>query len=155
MEWVKQFILGVRQIRSGMDIKPSKPLPVLLQNGTATDQQRLAANESTIAFLARTESITWLDDKQVAPESATALLGNLKLLIPMAGLIDKDAETKRLQKEIDKKQQEKDRLAAKLSNANFIDKAPADVVAVERGKLAAIDTALQQLGEQLEKIQKM
>jgi valyl-tRNA synthetase len=155
MEWVKQFILGVRQIRSGMDIKPSKPLPVLLQDGTASDRQRLAANENTIQFLARTESITWLDASQVAPEAATALLGNLKLLIPMAGLIDKDAELKRLQKELEKKQQEKDRLAAKLTNANFVDRAPAEVVAVERGRLAAIETALQQLSEQLEKIQKM
>ena len=155
MEWVKQFILGIRQIRSGMDIKPGKPLPVLLQNGSAEDRQRLSTNEHTIQFLAKTESIHWLSENETAPESATALLGNLKLLIPMAGLIDKDAETKRLRKEQEKKEQEKSRLEAKLANPNFIEKAPPDLVKQEQAKLAAIEQTLQQLAEQLEKIQRL
>ncbi|MBI3562536.1 MAG: valine--tRNA ligase [Gammaproteobacteria bacterium] len=155
MEWVKQFILGVRQIRSGMDIKPSKPLPVLLQNGSDADRRRLTNNQHYIEFLARTESIRWLGGNDTAPEAATALLGNLKLLIPMAGLIDKHAESQRLQKEIDKKHQEKERLATKLANPNFVDKAPAAVVATERTRLAAMEAAMQQLTQQLEKISRL
>ncbi len=155
IEWVKSFILGVRQIRSGMNIKPSQPLPVLLQQGSAHDQQRLHNNQHYLISLAKISSITWLLPTATAPESATSLVGNMKLLIPMAGLIDKDAESKRLSKDIDKKNQEKDRLASKLTNTSFVDKAPAEVVAQERAKLAAIDIALQQLREQLEKIQNL
>jgi valyl-tRNA synthetase len=155
IEWVKAFILGVRQIRSGMDIKPSQPLPVLLQQGSAQDQLRLQHNQHYLISLAKISHITWLMPTATAPESATSLLGNMKLLIPMAGLIDKDAESKRLCKEIEKKTQEKDRLAMKLTNASFVDKAPAEVVAQERGKLAAIEATLQQLREQLKKIQNL
>ena len=155
MEWVKQFILGIRQIRSGMDIKPGKPLPVLLQNGSAEDRQRLSINEHTIQFLAKTESIRWLSENETAPESATALIGNMKILIPMAGLIDKDAESKRLRKEQEKKQQEKVRIETKLANPSFVEKAPAELVKQEHAKLAAIEQTLQQLAEQLTKIERL
>jgi len=100
--WVKQFVLGVRKIRSGMNIDPRKLLPVLLQNGSTTDQQRLDANRDFITSLGRVESIEWLGDKE-GQESATALVGEMKVLIPMAGLIDKDAELARLNKELDRK----------------------------------------------------
>ncbi|MBI1424426.1 MAG: valine--tRNA ligase [Gammaproteobacteria bacterium] len=155
MQWIQAVILGVRQIRSGMDIKPGKALPVLIQNGSAQDQQRLDANQHYIMSLAKLETITWLDAKDEAPESATALVGEMKLLIPMAGLIDKEAEQTRLSKEIDKKQQEYQRTEAKLSNSNFVDKAPPDVVEKERSKLSEIKIAIEKLQEQLEKISKL
>jgi valyl-tRNA synthetase len=89
------------------------------------------------------------------PESATALVGEMKLLIPMAGLIDKEAEQARLSKEIDKKQQEYQRTDAKLGNSNFVDKAPPAVVEKERSKLTEIKIAIEKLQEQLEKISKL
>jgi len=155
MEWVKEFIVGVRQIRSGMDIKPSKPLPVLLQNTNDTDKARLERNQNTIAFLARTESINVLSAEEEAPESATALVGEMKVLIPMAGLIDKDVEMARLTKEIEKKQQEVGRIEGKLSNPKFVERAPEAVVKKERDKIADIQTALNSLKEQRERISKM
>lgn len=155
MEWVKTFILGIRKIRSGMDIKPSKPLPVLLQNASAEDQARLQRNRNTIDFLARTESIAVLTETEEAPESATALVGEMKVLIPMAGLIDVEAEVTRLSKEIDKKNQEAQRIEAKLGNPNFVDRAPEAVVKKERDKVAEMNTALQNLEQQLERIQKI
>ena len=155
MEWVKDFIVGIRQIRSGMDIKPSKPLPVLLQNTNKDDQGRLESNRHTIDFLARTESITILADSDEAPESATALVGEMKVLIPMAGLIDKDAEIKRLSKEIDNKKQEVKRIEGKLSNPNFVERAPEAVVEKERAKIAEIQTALKNFEDQLVRIKKM
>ena len=91
MAWVKEFVLGIRKIRSGMNIKPSKQLQVLLQNGSEQDALRLQNNRHYIESLARVDSITWLETDD-APESATALVGEMKVLIPMAGLIDKDAE---------------------------------------------------------------
>jgi valyl-tRNA synthetase len=155
MEWVKEFIVGIRQIRSGMDIKPSKPLPVLLQNASKDDQARLERNRHTIDFLARTESITILADGDEAPESATALVGEMKVLIPMAGLIDKDAEIARLSKEIDNKKQEVKRIECKLSNPNFVERAPEAVVEKERSKIKEIQTALKNFEDQLVRIKKM
>jgi valyl-tRNA synthetase len=155
MEWVKEFIVGVRQIRSGMDIKPSKPLPVLLQNAGDADKAKLERNQNYIHFLARTESITVLAEAEQAPESATALVGEMKVLIPMAGLIDKDVEIARLSKEIEKKQQEVGRIEGKLSNPSFVERAPEAVVAKEREKIAEILAALKNFEEQLERIKKM
>ncbi len=155
IEWVKEFIVGVRQIRSGMDIKPSKPLPVLLQNASNMDISNLERNRHTIDFLARTESISVLNADDEAPESATALLGEMKLLIPMAGLIDKDAEIARLGKEIEKKKQDVMRIEGKLSNPKFVERAPEAVVAKEREKIAVIQTALKNFEDQLRRIKKI
>jgi valyl-tRNA synthetase len=155
MDWVQAFILGVRKIRSGYDIKPSKALPVLLQNGSDADKQRLVNNEIYLTSLAKLDSIIWLDDDEQAPESATSLVGEMKLLIPMEGLIDKDAEIKRLNKELEKKQKEYEGVEKKLANPNFVDKAPAAVVEKERSKLSENKIALEKLQEQLEKISKL
>ncbi len=151
IDWVKQFVLGVRKIRSGMNIDPRKPLPVLLQNGSDTDRRRLDANRAFLVSLARIESIEWLGDRD-GPESATALVGEMKVLIPMAGLIDKEAEQARLNKELERKRNELERIEKKLGNANFVEKAPAAVVEKEKARLEDIRTALQQLEAQLRKI---
>ena len=153
MDWVMQFILGVRKIRSGYDIKPGQPLPVLLEGASQQDKERLATNEHYIKFLARTEIITVLEPGTTPPESATALVGTMKLLIPMAGLIDKDAELARLDKEIAKREQEVQRIEAKLSNSAFVDKAPAEVVEKERAKVEDVKVALGSLREQRGKIE--
>jgi valyl-tRNA synthetase len=155
MEWVKEFIVGVRQIRSGMDIKPSKPLPVLLQNASNTDVANLQRNQNTIEFIARTESIIVLNESDEAPESATSLVGEMKLLIPIAGLIDKEAEIARLSKEIGNKKQEETRIKGKLSNPDFIERAPEAVVEKERAKISEIQIALKSFETQLIRIRKM
>jgi len=151
MEWVKQFVLGVRKIRSGMNIDPRKPLPVMLQNGGEKDRQRLQANQHYVRSLGRVESIEWLEQGE-APESATALVGEMKLLIPMAGLIDKEAEQARLNKDLDRKRSELKRIGNKLGNPHFVEKAPAAVVTKERGKARDLESAIKQLEEQLQKI---
>lgn len=155
VEWIKNFIIGIRQIRSGMDIKPGKALAVLLQNGSAIDKQLLETHKSYLKNLAKLESITWLNVNDNAPESAISLVGEMKLLIPMAGLIDKDAELKRLDKEIEKLTKNSKQLEGKLSNPGFTDKAPEAVVQKERDKLAEIQAALNNLQQQKEKIEKL
>ncbi len=155
MEWVMQFVLGVRKIRSGMNINPSKPLPVLLADGTAMDRERLDTNRAYLEALARTESITWLENSANAPESAIALIGETKLLIPMAGLIDKEEELARLSREIAKREKELERVTNKLADDRFINKAPAAIVEKERGKAGEIRVALENLLDQREKINKL
>ncbi len=155
MQWVMDFIVGVRKIRSGMNIAPSKALPVLLQNGSAEDQSRLERNGLFLQRLARTESITWLNAGDAAPESATSLVGEMQLLVPMAGLIDKEAELARLAREMGKLEKDIERMQGKLSNEAFTAKAPAELVEKERARLAEVQTALAQLGEQQARIARL
>ncbi len=152
MNWLQQFVLGVRQIRSGYDIKPSKKLDILLDNGSDEDQQRLINNEAMLKTLAKLESITWLNNSDNIPESAIALVGNMKILIPMAGIIDIAAEKERLNKEVVYNQGFAVKLEGKLSNENFISRAPENVVAHERQKLAETQDKLKNLIGQLEKL---
>jgi valyl-tRNA synthetase len=152
MAWIQQFISGVRRIRAEMNILPSKPLPVLLTHASEQDCRWLAENEPFLKSLARLESIEILDNEDNAPESAVALVGEMKVLIPMAGLIDKEAELARLEKELDKLRKEAERLEKKLGNENFVSRAPAEVVAKEKQKLEDVQTALNNLEEQYEKI---
>ncbi len=155
MGWVMEFIVGVRKIRSGMNIPPGKPLPVLLENHRDEDRERLARNATFLERLARTESITLLAEGEESPESATALVGEMRLLVPMAGLIDKAAELARLSKEIDKLAGEVERGRKKLENENFTARAPAEVVQKERDKLAEMEASLNSLREQKGKIERM
>jgi len=153
MDWVKDFILGVRKIRSGMDIAPSKPLPVLLQNVNTTDEQYVKNNTLFLNRLAKLESIEIVADD--APDSATALVGEMKVLIPLAGLIDKDAELARLIKEIEKLEKTLKGVEGKLNNKNFVDRAPEAVVAKEKEKADVMRTSLNSLQEQKARIEAM
>ncbi len=155
LEWIKQFIMGVRQIRSEQDIKPGRPLPVICQNGSDIDRQRIENNHDLLISLARLESITWLEENEQAPESATSLVGDMSLLIPLAGLIDKDAELQRLQKNIRKLELEIKRLEGKLNNEKFVAKAPQEVVNKEKEKRADAQSALTSLQTQAARIAAM
>ncbi len=155
LEWVKSFISGVRRIRSEMDIPPGKPLSLLLQSASDNDKTLYSDNQPFIETLARIESSKWLAENDDTPESATALVGEMKILIPLAGLIDKDAELARLEKEIGKIQSNVDKTTAKLVNKNFVDKAPAAVVEKERARLAEMTKSIEQFKEQAEKIKKL
>ena len=148
MDWVMAFILGVRKIRADMNIPPRSPLPVLLQHGGADDQERLQRNRIFLQRLASLEGITWLGAQDHPPESATALIGDMKLLIPLAGLIDKEAELARLSKEIQRLQSEVERAEGKLQNPGFVDRAPAQVVARERARVGEMRMALEKMTEQ-------
>lgn len=152
MGWVMQFILGVRRIKGEMNIAPGKPLPVLLQNTDHQDLARLAANRNYLDALARISSIQVLTPDAQAPESAIALVDEMKILIPMAGLIDQEAELKRLDKEIGKLEVDRERTRNKLANPNFVDKAPPAVVAKERDKITEQEAVLAKLQEQTGKI---
>ena len=152
IDWLKQVILAVRNIRGEMNIAPGKPLPVLFAHGTESDRQQLTETQQVLTKLARLESITWLAESEEGPASATQLAGELEVKVPMAGLIDKEAELARLNKEIDKLSNEIKRLEGKLNNQNFVAKAPEEVVAKEQQKLAEAKAAIDKFEEQKEKL---
>jgi valyl-tRNA synthetase len=155
IEWLKGVIIGVRNIRGEMNIPPGKELTVLLANGNERDKTRLEQNAPFLKKLAKLADIKWLSAGEEAPVAATALVGELEILVPMAGLMDKDAELARLAREIDKLEKDLSRLQGKLGNASFVDKAPAAVVAKERDKMQAQQQALATLQEQVQRIEQM
>jgi len=147
MEWVMQFVTGIRSIRSQMNIAPKKALPVLLKDASDSDKAILTSNQQFLSRLANLESIDILEGK--APAAATALVGKMEILIPLEGLIDKDAEINRLNKEMAKLDKIIKQSSGKLSNENYVAKAPADVVAKEKEKLAELQQSYELLEQQL------
>ena len=124
----------------------------LLKKGEAKDKKRLHHFQTLIQSLAKVESFSWLEANATPPQAATALVGTLELLIPMAGLIDVKEESARLNKELAKLAKEIERAETKLQNPQFADKAPVDVVAKEREKLADLKTTQQKLTTQLHQL---
>ncbi|MDA5544879.1 MULTISPECIES: valine--tRNA ligase [Yersinia] len=148
LEWIKQTIIAVRNIRAEMNIAPGKPLEVMLRGANAEAQRRVLENQSFIQSLARLSSLTLLADGDKGPVSVTKLVEGAEVLIPMAGLIDKATELERLAKEVAKLEAEIERIESKLSNEGFVARAPEAVVAKERERMAACAEAKQKLIEQ-------
>src|SRR5690606_34889912 len=121
---------------------------VLLGKVGTEDQRRLSENEAFLKKLAKLESITVLSDSDEAPLAATALVGEREVLVPMAGLIDKDAGLARLDKEIGRLQGEVKRIGGKLGNEGVVGKAPPAGIEKGRAKLDEAEKALAQLSEQ-------
>ncbi len=148
LEWVKGFITSIRNLRAEYDIAPSKGLSVMVKVADEKDIARIQANEIVLTSLARLDSIKVLSDDEKTPACATSLVGKSELMIPMAGLINKDAELTRLNKESIKTQGEIKRIEGKLANEGFVAKAPEVVIAKEREKLDGYKETLVKLEAQ-------
>ncbi|GJM07024.1 MAG: valine--tRNA ligase [marine bacterium B5-7] len=152
--WLQQVITGVRNIRGEMNIAPAKPLTVLLHQGNETDHQRAETLGPMLTQLAKLDSLTWHTEGELPP-AATALVDELEVLIPLAGIIDKQQEVTRLQKEIQKVEKDLTKTQQKLANPNFADKAPAEVVALEKSRLADMQTTLHTLQQRVKMIESL
>ena len=152
IDWLKSFILGIRKIRGEMNIPPGKPLPCYIKNYSGQDKVYIERSKSILSTIAKLDSINLLSKSDEEDESAIALVGEMKILIPLAGLIDKGAEQDRLNKEIEKLIKLKSQFSAKLSNEKFVKGAPEAVVNNEKEKLASTESALKDLKQQLDKI---
>ncbi|HEY5644770.1 MAG TPA: valine--tRNA ligase [Pseudomonadales bacterium] len=149
VDWLKGVIVGLRNIRGEAGIKPGQEIEVLLQHGSDRDRELARASESLLKRLAKVTAIRWLEAADEPPPNAIALVGDLKVMVPLAGLIDIAAERARLGKEIDRQTAELKRIDGKLANDKFVSKAPADVVEKERQKAVEARSALEVLEEQL------
>ncbi len=152
LEWVKAFITSIRNLRAEYDIAPSKGLDVMIKVADEKDAARIQANEIVLTSLAKLDSIKVLANGETTPACATSLVGKSELMIPMAGLIDKDAELARLDKEVAKTQGEIKRIEGKLNNQGFVAKAPEVVITKEREKLEGYQETLVKLEAQKETI---
>ncbi len=133
--WLQNVITPLRRIRSELNVSPARAVVLLLADGTPGDRERVERLAASIRFLARIESIRWLDPGEEAPASAAGVAGNLRLLVPLAGLVDLDAERVRLGRELARIAVEISKCEGKLGNATFVANAPAVVVATERQRL--------------------
>jgi valyl-tRNA synthetase len=155
VKWLKIFILGIRQIRGEMNIPPNKPLNCFVQDFNASDEIYLDKNANILNTLSKIATLDKLDTSDEASESAMALVGKMKILIPLAGLIDKEQEITRLNKEINKLEKQKMQFKGKLRNEKFVNSAPEVIVNIERERLAVTQNAIADLSKQLNKIGKL
>ncbi|WP_094751592.1 valine--tRNA ligase [Psychromonas sp. CD1] len=152
LEWLKKVIVAIRNIRGEMDISPKIPLNLLVKNANKDDARRFTENADFLSALAKLESVTMLKNDEKNPICATALVGNLELLIPMAGLIDSKAELTRLNKKLEKTSKDLAKISGKLNNARFVSNAPQAVIDKERGKLAELQSTCEKLEQQINTI---
>jgi valyl-tRNA synthetase len=155
VEWIKGFVLGIRQIRGEMDISPARKLPVLLDNAAPEDRSRIAAHGAYLSRLAGLETLQILEAGDTAPPAALAVVGGMRALVPMAGLIDPQAELARLDKRAAKLRDEIKRATAKLANESFVRNAPPEVVAQEHGRVAEFERTLASLEAQSLRVRQM
>jgi valyl-tRNA synthetase len=151
--WVKAFILGVRRIRAERDIPPGKKLAVQVKGGTEQERHWLENNNDYLQVLGKIDTITKVDSEP--GDAVVALAGDMTLLVPLADLIDLQAELERLGKELDKLNTEKDRIQKKLENENFVNRAPEAVVNKERERLDETITTLAKLQDQHARIKRL
>jgi len=153
MTWVQTVITGVRNIRGEMNISPSKELPILLQGADQKALDYLQANQSYLSKFGRFESINVVQGGDDIPESATALVGEMRVLIPLGSFIDANAEITRLNKELEKAEKDIAGVTGRLSNKAFVDKAPEAVISKAKQQLADAESAKSLLLEQIERMQ--
>ena len=150
--WIQKVVLGVRQIRGEMNISPAKRIPLLLKDATAEDEAHLARHRTWLERLAGLESITLLAAGAQAPQSAMALAGTLSVLVPMAGLIDPDAEAERLGRLLARAQTDLEKARERLARESFVRNAPEQVVTLERERAAELERTASGLAAQLERV---
>jgi valyl-tRNA synthetase len=150
--WIQKVVLGVRQIRGEMNISPAKRIPLLLQDASPADEAHLARHRTWLERLAGLESITLLAPGEQAPQSAMALAGTLTMLVPMAGLIDPDAEAERLGRLLARAQTELEETQGLLARESFVRNAREEVVTAKRSRCAELERTVSGLAAQLERV---
>ncbi|WP_339340839.1 valine--tRNA ligase [uncultured Psychrobacter sp.] len=152
MDWLQELIASVRNIRGEMKLGNAVRLPVLLQNISDEEEQRLSRIANQFKALAKVESLTILKDGDEVPLSSSSMVGQLRVLVPMKGLIDPTAELKRLGKSYEKLQKQAEGISRKLSNEGFVSKAPTEVVDAEKAKLAELEGQIKTMAGQMEQL---
>ncbi len=151
--FIQDFILSIRQIRGEMNISPNKTFKCFVNSNDSIDRLFIEENVILIKSLAKLEEIVFIDHE--VSDSAMAIVNNTKLFVPIAGLIDVEQEVSRLEKEIEKNEKQRQQFANKLNNEKFVKGAPKQIVDVERERLSAVETKLQELSIQLNKIKEL
>jgi len=153
VEWAKEVVQGVRRVRSELNLPPGKHLDVLFQAGNEADRERQQRFENLLSQLARIQSSRWVDDQADTAQCAVALVGDLKILIPLKGLVDVEEELTRLNRQLEKEIAETRKSEGKLGNSRFVENAPSDVVEQERQRLASHRANVDNLHAQISQLE--
>ncbi|MGI8670377.1 MAG: class I tRNA ligase family protein, partial [Aridibacter sp.] len=152
MQTIFELIIKIRNIRAEMQIKPSDKISVHISANEKT-QKIFAANEAQILKLARANNLTIGGKLEVPDASAKGVLTNgAEIAVPLEGLIDFEKERERLQNQINKLEEEGEKLSKQLSNENFVKKAPVEKVEAVRERVSEIETQVKALRENLESL---
>ncbi len=152
IEWFKAVLCEIRRMRSELRIAPGKIIPLWLAGGDHNDHERVSRFAKQIAFLGHADMPQWLATDHDEPTAAVAVVGSLRLLVPLAGLIDLDTEKTRIDKEISRVESQIKKCKTKLDNANFVTHAPPPVVTKERQRIMDWNIQLIALREQADKL---
>jgi len=150
LDWIKGFVLGIRQVRGEMNISPGRALPVMLQEASESDRRYAELHGRFLTRMVRLQDIRLLGDDETPPPAAAVLLGGMRILVPMEGLIDVSAELDRLDRQREKLLADLGKAEKKLANQNFVSNAPAEVVAKERQRVLDFADAIGKIDQQLE-----
>jgi valyl-tRNA synthetase len=155
VDWLQQVIQAVRRIRSELNLPPARMLSVLFQGGTGKDRSRQSQFDGVLTQLARVESMQWVDDSMDTAQCAVALVGDLKILIPLKGLVDVDEELFRLSKQLEREAGDLKKSRGKLKNSRFVENAPEAVVEQERQRLSAHTANVENLEAQIKQLESL
>ena len=155
IEWLKDVVTGIRNIRGELNLKPSTQISCIFENGTENEKSSLEDVESYVKRLSGLKAIKWADPQDESPPASIFTRENLKVLIPLEGLIDAEKESERLIKKIAKISKEKDMLASKLSNKKFTENAPKVLVSSQKERLSVLATELDNLRAQISELNKL
>ena len=155
IEWVKEIISGIRNIRGEMRIKPSVKISALLQQGDNNDKRRSKDFEYLISELSGLGSLEWHNQKEELPASAINFHKKLKVLIPLEGLIKAEEEKNRIEKNILKLTRESESISKQLKNKKFINNAPKELVSNQKKRFQEISQELNLQDIQIQEIQKL
>jgi valyl-tRNA synthetase len=155
IEWLKQVIQGVRRVRSELNLPPAQMLDVLFQGGSGEDRERQRTHASVLAQLARIQSAEWVEAEAETAQCAVALVGELKILIPLKGLVDVDEELARLGKQLKRETADLKKSESKLGNSRFVENAPEAVVEQERQRLAAHRANVEKFEAQIRQLESL
>ncbi len=151
--WLQAVVSALRGLRSELGLDPARRVPIAVHGAGAETRTRLARHGAAIAFLARTETPTITAAEPAA--AVTAVVGEATFALPLAGLVDVAAELARLDKTIARLETERKQTQQKLADKNFLDRAPAKVVAQARARLAEAEDAAARYRAQRERIAKL
>ena len=153
--WIQDVVSGLRNIRGEMNIDPHRRIPALLQGGDPTAQIYLERFHHLLIELARLESLEEIAADSQPPESATVLVGSMKVLVPLGSIIERGTELKRLEREIKKLRKDLERSEKKLKNSGFIAKAPPDIVEKEQSRVESIRHSITELDKQRQRVERL
>jgi valyl-tRNA synthetase len=155
MKLITDIITGVRNIRGEMDLPPALELEVELQSEDKAMRATVADHKDIILNLARVKALRIAMPGKKPASAATTIIEGGTLFVPLEGIIDFEKEAERLQKRINKVNADLLPVVKKLTNEDFLKKAPADVVAGAREKQELLHLTLQKLESTLTKVREL